>query len=167
MTATTNTGLGARSLAPAICVVALTFALSACAQSTATNGGLTAVNAPATTDPVLLSGATYTEADPTTTSSVSVASPSTADIVPAAGKQPTPVILASPVPPPAPTAASQPPATETAEAQTTTRPVTTAEEYPNVNIAPRQPDGKLLSPEERAKLIAELNALADRQTGGQ
>jgi hypothetical protein len=34
--------------------------------------------------------------------------------------------------------------------------------FPNINVAPPQPTAQLLSPEERAKLIAELNALAGR-----
>jgi hypothetical protein len=34
--------------------------------------------------------------------------------------------------------------------------------FPNINVQPVQPTAQLLSPEERAKLIAELNALAGR-----
>lgn len=41
----------------------------------------------------------------------------------------------------------------------------TAGEYPNINTPPAQPEGKLLSPDERKKLIMKLNALARRPTG--
>jgi hypothetical protein len=35
--------------------------------------------------------------------------------------------------------------------------------YPNMNVVPEQPKGKLLTPEEKAKVIAELEALAKAQ----
>lgn len=35
--------------------------------------------------------------------------------------------------------------------------------YPNLNVVPDQPKGKLLSPEEKAKVIAELESLAHSQ----
>lgn len=35
--------------------------------------------------------------------------------------------------------------------------------FPNINMPPDQPTGKLLSPEERAKVITELEALRNRQ----
>ncbi|HVY20059.1 MAG TPA: hypothetical protein VHA70_08245 [Bauldia sp.] len=35
--------------------------------------------------------------------------------------------------------------------------------YPNLNVVPQQPKGKLLSPEEKAKVIAELEGLAKSQ----
>ncbi|MEJ0013017.1 MAG: hypothetical protein WDM94_10425 [Bauldia sp.] len=35
--------------------------------------------------------------------------------------------------------------------------------YPNLNVIPTQPKGKLLSPEEKQKVIAELEALARSQ----
>jgi hypothetical protein len=43
-------------------------------------------------------------------------------------------------------------------------PAVDAKGFPNINAAPRQPTAQLLTPEERAKLIAELNALAGRPT---
>jgi hypothetical protein len=50
-----------------------------------------------------------------------------------------------------------------------TAPVATADGYPNINITPQpnQPQSKLLTPEERAKLIEELNALAGRPASSQ
>jgi hypothetical protein len=35
--------------------------------------------------------------------------------------------------------------------------------YPNFNVLPNQPKGKLLTPEEKAKVIAELEGLAKSQ----
>jgi hypothetical protein len=167
MTEVTGFGLGGR-FAPIWGVAALSFALSACVQSTATNSGadqpaVTAV-APATSDPVLLSGAAFANADPTTTASVNAAAPA-ANPAPAPVSAP-PVVASKPVPAAAATSARPPAAQEPAVAQASQPLPEEAEEFPNVNIPPRQPDGKLLTPEERAKLIAELNALATRQTGG-
>jgi hypothetical protein len=85
------------------------------------------------------------------------------------GRAPEPIVSATPLPPtdPAltlpPVAASQPnvpPPTQAA-------PVATADGYPNINLAPKQPQSKLLTPEERAKLIEELNALAGRPSAAQ
>ena len=53
-----------------------------------------------------------------------------------------------PMPDPTPTATSVP---------------LTDDAYPNINKVPEQPKGKLLSPEEKAKVIAELEALAKGQ----
>jgi len=70
-------------------------------------------------------------------------------------QQPVAPVPVAPAPavPAAPLAAANPPA-----------PSTTADGFPNINIAPQptQPQTKLLTPEERAKLIEELNALAGR-----
>jgi hypothetical protein len=43
-------------------------------------------------------------------------------------------------------------------------PAVDAKGFPNINVQPPQPTAQLLTPEERAKLIAELNALAGRPT---
>ncbi len=45
-----------------------------------------------------------------------------------------------------------------------TGPVLDEKGFPNINAPPRQPTGQLLSADERARLIAELNALAGRPT---
>jgi hypothetical protein len=42
----------------------------------------------------------------------------------------------------------------------------TPDGYPNINQVPQQPKGKLLTPEEKAKVIAELEALAKAQNAG-
>ena len=56
-----------------------------------------------------------------------------------------------------------PPADATATAYSAA-PATDA--YPNINLVPDQPKGKLLSPEEKARVIAELEALAKGQVAG-
>jgi hypothetical protein len=163
-------GIRGRPVVSAFCAVALSFALSACVQSTGAStgsGGPTvAAGAVATSEPVVLSGAAYTDADPMTTSSVTAAPRSTTDIVPVPASAPgvTTATISSSKPP---VAASSSPAATPSTVQSSAPAIVSADEYPNVNITPPQPDGKLLTPEERAKLIAELNALAARQTGGQ
>ena len=69
-----------------------------------------------------------------------------------------PVAPANPATPPAPAA----PSTVTA-AGADTPPAVNG--YPNVNAPQKEPEGKLLSPAERAKVIAELQALKMRQAG--
>jgi hypothetical protein len=87
------------------------------------------------------------------------------------GGAPEPIVSATPLPPtdpslaaPSATAieptASPPPGIPSA-------PITTADGFPNINLAPKQPQSKLLTPEERAKLIEELNALAGRPGAAQ
>jgi hypothetical protein len=111
----------------------------------------------------MLSGAAHTEADPMTTSTVLAAPPPahSTGVVPVAASVPPPPVTEKTPAPPVSAAAPPPTGPSTAGA-----PVA-ADEFPNVNVAPPQPDGKLLTADERAKLIAELNALAARQTGGQ
>jgi hypothetical protein len=119
----------------------------------------------ATSEPVVLSGAAYTNADPMTTSSVTAAPRPTTDIVPVPVSVP-PAVTTTAISSPKPVVAS-PPVARPPATQPNVPAVATADEFPNVNVTPPQPEGKLLTPEERAKLIAELNALAARQTGGQ
>jgi hypothetical protein len=72
--------------------------------------------------------------------------------------KPEPAKTPPPDPAPAPAAETEAPA-----------PVSTAaapaSSYPNINAAPAEPAGKLLSPDERKKLIMKLNSLARRQGG--
>jgi hypothetical protein len=44
-------------------------------------------------------------------------------------------------------------------------PAKNAAGYPNINIPPKEPQGALLPPDERARVISELQALAKRQAG--
>ena len=92
---------------------------------------------------------------------------------------PAPVVAAAPPPPPpvppapmmttAPTPVISAPTpvgvmpTITTMGQIPTQ-VVDEKGFPNINVPPREPSGQLLSAEERAKLIAELNALAGRPT---
>jgi hypothetical protein len=62
----------------------------------------------------------------------------------------------------APEPAAQPEPEPQQQAASTTPP---PPPYPNINQVPEEPGGKLLSPEERKKLISKLNALAKRQGG--
>jgi hypothetical protein len=95
------------------------------------------------------------------------ASDATRDVAPPEPAQP-PVVTApdntaSDAPPmPQPAAAlAVPDGGATADAA----PAQTAGEYPNINTPPAEPGGKLLSPDERKKLIMKLNALAKRPSG--
>ena len=69
---------------------------------------------------------------------------------------------------PAPAAKPLPLATAASEPMPTTAPDPAAEgTFPNINAPPTQPGGTLLPAEERARIIAELEALRARQgTGG-
>jgi hypothetical protein len=81
---------------------------------------------------------------------------------------PAPVAAAAPAPAPAPT---QPTATisassDASEPLPTSAPAAPAKDssgYPNINVPPQQPGGQLLPAEERARIIAELEKLRDKQ----
>jgi hypothetical protein len=149
---------------PIVCAMTLSIVVAACAQTSRPNQG---TGVAATSDPLVLSGVGYTQGDATTQASNSKAPPASADIVAApAGGAVEQMVSSTPLPQtePAPAAsaitASQqdlsPPATAGPG------PATTADGYPNINLTPKQPQSSLLTPEERAKLIEELNALAGR-----
>ena len=75
---------------------------------------------------------------------------------PAPAAAPTPVISA-----PSPVGVTPTMPTITASGETP-GPAVDAKGFPNINVPPAQPSAQLLTAEERAKLIAELNALAGR-----
>jgi len=166
MASATGPRLCASSWLPILCATVLSTALAGCVQSTATNTKkaqpVPEIAAVATGEPVVLSGAAYTEGNLTTP-------PATTDIVPVQpGTTPAPVVASTPPPAPALiTAPTIPPDPEAPLPEVPLVPATTADGFPNINVPPRQPGGQLLTPEERAKLIAELNALAGRPSGGQ
>ncbi len=56
------------------------------------------------------------------------------------------------------------PSAETADAEPA--PAATTNGYPNLGAPPEQPKSKLLTPEEKAKVIADLEALAKKQSAG-
>jgi hypothetical protein len=172
MASATVPRLCASSWLPILCATVLSTALAGCVQSTATKTKkappLPEIAAVATGEPVVLSGAAYTEGNLTTPPAPN-APPATTDIVPVQpGTTPEPVVASTPPPAPALiTAPTIPPAPEAPLPEVPLVPATTADGFPNINVAPRQPEGQLLTPEERAKLIAELNALAGRPSGAQ
>jgi hypothetical protein len=92
----------------------------------------------------------------------------------AAGAQPAPVkpkkpakVAAQPAAEPAmaPAAFAEPKAEVGEPEKVPPVPVKTVRDdgFPNINAPPPEPSGKLLSPEERARVIAELEALKNRQ----
>jgi hypothetical protein len=159
---------------PILCATVLSTALAGCVQSSATNTKkaqpVPEIAAVATGEPVVLSGAAYTEGNLTTPPAPNAPpTPATTDIVPVQpGTTPEPVVASTPPPAPALiTAPTLPPDPAAPPPEVPLVPATTADGFPNINVPPRQPGGQLLTPEERAKLIAELNALAGRPSGGQ
>ena len=121
----------------------------------------------AASDPVVLSGASLAvQEQPSTPASaappVPAPAPKPSSDVAQTVESPDPVVMTPnpPVTPPPVVAASAPsPAPVPAASPVASN---AAEDYPNINIPPREPAGQLLSPEERARLIGELNALANR-----
>lgn len=147
----------------------LCIAVSACQQSAATRGAgpAPAAGVIATSDPLVLSGVAYTQGDAEIQARTSPSPSPNADIVPApAGGTQEPVVNVSPLPPTDPTLA-MPPVTTTTPPATPSISATTADGYPNINVEPKQPQSKLLTPEERTKLIEELNALAGKSSASQ
>jgi len=158
-----------RGVISAFGIAVLSASLAACVQSSGTNTRAsqplpTAATA-AKSDPLVLSGVSYTQGDAMTASSVQSAAPTSSDIVAGA---PNPAVTSTPLAPVATTSANPPvytaPVSGAPEVQMATSPGETAE-FPNINVTPPQPQGKLLTPEERAKLIQELNALAGTPGG--
>jgi hypothetical protein len=156
----------------------LSIVVSGCVQTSRTGTPVAepnqATGAVATSDPLVLNGVGYTQGHAATQPSDS--RPANADVAVPAAVAPEPVVSSTPLPQTGPTsttppvAASQPNASAPAPATQTDAqpvPVTTADGYPNINLTPQQPQSKLLTPEERAKLIEELNALAGRPNAGQ
>jgi hypothetical protein len=154
----------------------LSIVLSGCVQSSGPSSQLAQPGpaAPATSDPLVLSGVAHTQGDAVTQASRSPPPPPNADIVAVPpGGAPEPVVSSTPLPPTdaalamPPVTPSEPAAQAPGPAPPSAAPVTTADGYPNINIAPKRPQSQLLTPEERAKLIEELNALAGRPGAGQ
>jgi hypothetical protein len=179
--AATTLGPHGQNVRRLLCAAAASLILAGCVQSTANSPPAIQpgpVAAPVTTgEPVVLSGAYMAQEQAQGAASVPpTAAPATmasSDPAPPA-RSPDPVIAPALSPPPVqpsvqspPIAAAPPPQVTAPAPQAATPPPpvasTRADGYPNINIPPAQPGGgKLLSAEERAKLIAELNALASR-----
>ena len=158
-----------------VCAAMLSIVVSACVQTSRTGSRLAEPSQDssvvATSDPLVLNGVAQTQGNATTQSSTSRPPPNANIVgVPATGAA-EPVSSSTPLPQtvPAPTAPAVTVSQPNASPAPTTQPVpvTTADGYPNINLTPQQPQSKLLTPEERAKLIEELNALAGRSGAGQ
>ena len=66
---------------------------------------------------------------------------------------------------PFPTTAPATPAPVAATTPAASAPAKTADGFPNINLPPAQPTGTLLPPEERKRIISELEALRAKQGG--
>jgi len=163
-----------------ICAAMLSVVVSGCVQASRTGTRLPEPNqgtgAVATSDPLVLNGVAYAQGHAATQPNNSRPPPNADVVAVPAAVAPEPVASSAPLPqsgpPPTtpPVTATQPNASPAAPATQTNAqpvPVTTADGYPNINLTPQQPQSKLLTPEERAKLIDELNALAGRSGAGQ
>lgn len=148
---------GGSNFASVACAIALPVFVTGCTQhsemSTAQVQPRPATAVAATADPVVLSGVAYAPeevmASPAQTSIA--LSPANSAIVEA----PAALVETIPIPPPSPVIASAP---------VSAPPVNAIDHngFPNINVQPAPSRDPLLTPEERAKLIAELNALAKR-----
>ncbi len=144
--------------------VVLALVVSGCVQTTTGNLEKSAV-APGT--PLVLNtapaaGSPATAADPgAPAASVASAPPASPNAAP------TPVVSA---PAPAPAASATPVVASTPAPGAVPEPpplpgsgpvgrLQTSNEFPNINVAPKEPGGTLLPPEERKRIISELEAL--------
>jgi hypothetical protein len=142
----------------AILIAGLALGASGCAQTTTQ-----AISEPVVTAPMVLNSApgapvaptalapAPTTAAPPGTVAATTSAPAPAAVAPVA-VAPAPVapqpVAAAPAPEPLPTAAPA---------------AATDGEFPNINQPPTQPAGTLLPAEERARIIAELEALRAKQ----
>jgi hypothetical protein len=161
----------------------LCVALSACAQSAGNrSAGVSPVpgtGVAATSDPLVLNGVASTQSANASTPIAPSPSRSANVVAAPSGGVSQPVVSATPVAPVQPTisapmattavspSTATPAAPAAPPAQVGTASATTADGYPNINVTPKQPQSQLLTPEERAKLIEELNALAGRSAATQ
>jgi hypothetical protein len=161
-----------RLMAPLALVAALGLGLGACSHTA--GGDFSKPTAAATNAPMDLASPaadakTQAAAAPADATPVNVGT-----IDAAAGAQPAPVRPKKPAkvaaePPPEPAmapAAFASPQAEPGEPEKIPPPVVKTvrdDGFPNINAPPPEPSGKLLTPEERARVISELEALKNRQ----
>lgn len=166
--------------------------LSGCVQTTGDLVPPTAAVTPAASTPMALNtgpagGAQATAPAP---ANATAAAPAATAAAPSAPATPAKAVAAAPAPavasPPkkpapvtpapvaAPTVASgagtepfptSAPASPAAAAPAASAPAKTADGFPNINLPPAQPAGTLLPPEERKRIISELEALRAKQGG--
>lgn len=152
----------------ALASLVLSLGLSACVQTT----NLSQPAAPLAGNPMLLTpdGATAADgtagtlpAPPTATATATpvvtpapvVAAPAPVKAVPVPAKvEPVPVVTTTTAAPAEPVPVEAPAPAKAASG-----------EFPNINVVPPQPEGTLLPVAERAKIIAELEALRAKQGG--
>jgi len=148
---------GRRGLVATACIGGLAFALSGCAYSMSEFAAPQSTGAPvALVDPA-----------PDPAPDTSIATGSTAPAAAPVAK-PAPAVLVQQVPASASAPSPTPPTTMAADLD---RPyaagsasTVATDAYPNLNEVPVRPkDDKLLTPEEKAKVVAELEALAKAQ----
>jgi hypothetical protein len=148
---------GGSNFASVACAIVLPVFVIGCAQhseiSTAKVQPRPVTSVAATADPVVLSGVAYAPEDVVTLQARATISPSPTNS--AIVEAPAALVETIPIPPPSPVIASAP---------VSTPPVNAVDHngFPNINVQPAPSRDPLLTPEERAKLIAELNALAER-----
>jgi hypothetical protein len=160
-----------RRMAPLALVAALALGLGACSHSA---GDFSKPTAAATNAPMDLTSpaadakveaaAAPTEVNPVNVGTIDAAAG--AEPAPAKPKKPAKVAAQPPAEPATAPAAFAEPKVVPAEPEKIPPPVvrTVREDgFPNINAPPPEPSGKLLSPEERARVIAELEALKNRQ----
>jgi len=157
-------GVGEHLTLPFCLVLAL--AMSGCVQTTTAN--LTKPAGPAAGNPFVLSSAGGGTAPPAASPAEPASAADTAAAPAAVATEPPPAAAAATViKEPAPTTASEPlPVSAPAAGAADAVPAApqTANGYPNINIAPHQPGGTLLPPDERQRIITELEALRDGQS---
>jgi hypothetical protein len=142
-------------------VAVLAVGAGGCTQTTTQ-----AVTEPVMTAPIVLNSATSAPVAPTALAPA----PAPAGTVAATGPAPVAAVPVAPAPQPVAVSpapvAPQPVATAQPEPLPTAAPATaTGGQFPNINQVPTQPGGTLLPETERARIIAELEALrAGQQT---
>jgi hypothetical protein len=149
------------TIARVACCVAVAILLGGCVSSPGSNLAAAPKGEVATGDPLVLNTAPApgSKPGPAPVSTTDDAGPIPAATGPVVVKTETKVEPAgSPVPAVAATAALPTPPTPAA-------PETINSGFPNINTPQSEPEGALLSPEERAKMIAALEALRKRQHG--
>lgn len=150
-----------------VVVALVALAAGGCMQSKTSTA---TAPAPAVATPLVLNSG---KADRLPIANPAKPAPATASATPAPASAPKAV--AAPAAGPAPAVTETPAASPPAAVTTSTEPLPTeapapppavkkdAAGFPNISAPPDQPAGTLLSPEERQKVIAELEALRNRQ----
>jgi len=156
----TGQSLNLRHLIAAAGILAGTALLAGCVSSAAPNVAVAPTGPVASSEPLILNTTPRPGArtDVTTAHSADGTTPPAADATASAAPAATPADTTAA--PAADIAAA--PTTDAAPADDSV----TATSFPNINEPPKEPGGRVLSPEERAKMIAELEALKKRQGGG-